>query len=404
MTGPAENAILTVGQLNGQIRDTLQSAFGSIWVAGEITDLSRPNSGHIYFSLKDSTGSLKAVAWRTTANRLSFEPEDGMQVLCSGSVDVYPPRGTYQLIVRQMQLQGEGALQAALRKLRDKLEAEGLFDPQNKRPLPSYPRRIAVVTSPSGAALRDYLEVIRRRWSAVEVVVVPTRVQGQDVGEEIEAAIRRAGKIPKLDAILVTRGGGSLEDLWGFNAEAVVRAIHEATVPVVSAIGHEIDVTLSDLVADVRALTPTEAGELMVPDGSEIARRLEVTKSHIHRLLTTRFSNARERLQQFENCRVLRDPFLAIRERERPIDEFSERLQKAMQQQLSNSKVQLANLAQRLESLSPLQVLARGYSLTQTEEGAVVRSVDQLATDESVNIRIQDGSIAAKIVEIEKHK
>ena len=310
---------------------------------GEITDLSRPNSGHIYFSLKDSTGSLKAVAWRTTANRLSFEPEDGMQVLCSGSVDVYPPRGTYQLIVRQMQLQGEGALQAALRKLRDKLEAEGLFDPQNKRPLPSYPRRIAVVTSPSGAALRDYLEVIRRRWSAVEVVVVPTRVQGQDVGEEIEAAIRRAGKIPKLDAILVTRGGGSLEDLWGFNAEAVVRAIHEATVPVVSAIGHEIDVTLSDLVADVRALTPTEAGELMVPDGSEIARRLEVTKSHIHRLLTTRFSNARERLQQFQNCRVLRDPFLAIRERERPIDEFSERLQKAMQQQLSNSKVQLAN-------------------------------------------------------------
>ena len=262
MTDPQ---ILSICQLNGAIRNTLQSEFRSVWVAGEVVDLSRPGSGHLYFSLKDSSGSIRGVMWRSNVVRLSFDVEDGQQVICCGDVDVYPPRGTYQLIVRRMQLQGEGELQAKLRKLREQLEAEGLFDVNRKRPLPKFPKRIAVVTSPSGAAVHDFLEVVRRRWADVEITLVPTRVQGLDVGPEISRAIRQAASVEP-DVVLITRGGGSLEDLWGFNDERVVRAIYNSEVPVVCAVGHEIDVTLSDLVADRRALTPTEAGELMVPD------------------------------------------------------------------------------------------------------------------------------------------
>lgn len=401
MSNTSKPPVLTVGQLNSQIRDTLQTAFRNVWVAGEITDLSRPGSGHLYFSLKDPSGNVNAVMWRSTVERTNFEPEDGMQVLCNGDVDVYAPRGTYQLIVRRMQIQGEGSLQVALRQLREKLESQGLFDPNRKRRLPRFSKHIAVVTSPSGAALRDFLEVVRRRWSEIQLTIVPTRVQGSDCAPEVATAIRDAGKLP-VDAVLVTRGGGSLEDLWAFNSEQVVRAIHASQVPVVSAVGHEIDVTLADLVADVRALTPTEAGELLVPDAVEMSRRLQAGAQRMNALLRARLDRAKAEMVGLSNSRVFREPLSTIRDRERMLDETSERVKRAVRVQTERTRSQLASYAAQLDSLSPLKVLGRGYAIAQAMNGAVIRQLGDIAVDESIRIRLSDGTLSAIVSDTER--
>lgn len=390
--------ILSIGQLNGEIRNALQSEFRSIWVAGEIVDLSQPSSGHLYFSLKDQSGSIRGVMWRSDVRRNAFEIEDGQQVICCGDVDVYPPRGTYQLVVRKLQVQGEGELQRRLRQLRDKLTAEGLFEPHRKQPLPNFPKHIAVVTSPSGAAIRDFLEVVRRRWSDIRVTIVPTRVQGLEVGPEIARAIRRAN-ILQPDVLLVTRGGGSLEDLWGFNDELVVRAIANSPMPVVSAIGHEIDVTLADLVADRRALTPTEAGELIVPDEREWRQQLQVTEQQLRRLLVARFEQAHTQLEGLANSRVLRDPWTPLRDRDRMVDDLQQRATRAIRNQMDRGTAKLAQHAAQLESLSPLSVLSRGYSITQLPDGAVVKQVGDVQPGESIRVRVSDGTIHARVEE-----
>ncbi len=262
----AEQRPWTVSQLTSQIKSTLEGRFPSVWVTGELSNVSRPQSGHVYLTMKDASAQIRAVIWRSVASKLPFDFSDGLEVVCRGEIDVYPPRGAYQLIIRRMEPLGEGALQLALRQLQKRLSAEGLFDPRHKRPLPRFPRRIAIVTSPSGAAIRDFLEVLRRRWRGVRVLVIPARVQGEGAAGDLVRGIGWAHQLPEApDVLVVARGGGSLEDLWCFNDEAVVRAIFAATIPVVSAVGHEIDVTLSDLVADRRALTPSEAAELVAP-------------------------------------------------------------------------------------------------------------------------------------------
>ena len=306
----AEPPVLTVGQLTAMIKETLESVFMRVWVSGEISDISRPQSGHVYFTLKDSEAQIRGVMWCTTASRLRFNLEDGLDVICCGDVDVYPPRGSYQLVVRQMEPRGVGALQLALRQLQQRLAAEGLFDPRHKKPLPQFPRRIALVTSPSGAAIRDFLEVLRRRWLNVEVLVIPVRVQGDGAAGEIAAGIGMANRLrPRPDVLVVTRGGGSLEDLWSFNEEAVVRAIFAAEIPVISAVGHEIDVTLSDLVADVRALTPSEAAERVVPSCEEVSARLQHLRRRLGGSLRSRAAEAPARLAALEQRRVLRKPY-----------------------------------------------------------------------------------------------
>src|SRR5436190_5572555 len=263
--------ILSVSQLSQLIEGALESAFQSLWVSGEISEVSRPHSGHVCFTLRDEAAQIRAVVWRSAASRMRFQLEDGQQVICHGDIDVYPPRGTYQLVVRQIEPQGLGALQLAFKQLQRRLEVEGLFDPARKRPLPPFPRRVGFVTSPTGAAIRDFLQVAARRFGGVEILVIPARVQGEGAADEIARGIELANRLrPPLDVLVVGRGGGSLEDLWSFNEEIVVRAIHASRVPVVSAVGHEIDVTLSDLVADVRALTPSEAAELVVPAADEV--------------------------------------------------------------------------------------------------------------------------------------
>ena len=266
--GPLPETPLSVAELTGHIKAVLEGAFPAVWVVGEVSDMARPRSGHVYLTLKDDQSQIRAVIWRGVASRLNFDLADGQKVLCRGDIDVYSPRGSYQLVIRQIEPRGEGALQRRLRLLQRKLAAEGLFAPEYKKPLPPFPQRIAVITSPTGAAIRDFLEVVRSRWQGTQILIVPVRVQGEGAAKEIAQAIETVNRIePNHDTIVVTRGGGSMEDLWCFNEESVVRAIFASRIPVVSAVGHEIDVTLSDLVADVSRLDSHRGGTACVAVG-----------------------------------------------------------------------------------------------------------------------------------------
>ncbi len=283
----------TVSELTDRIKLTLESDFAEVALRAEISNLARPRSGHIYFTLKDDSASIRAVLWKNDVRRLAFDLTDGLAVRCVGRVTVYPPRGEYQVVVRQIEPEGIGALELAFRQRYARLAQEGLFDPARKRPLPRYPRRIVIVTSPSGAAVRDLLQVTGRRWRQAEILIAPTRVQGLGSDQEVVAAIALANRVAGADVVIVARGGGSQEDLWTFNEEIVVRAIAGSKLPVVSAIGHEIDVTLSDLAADKRALTPTEAGEFCVPDAREVMVHLDRLAERLRLAGLTRLRDAR---------------------------------------------------------------------------------------------------------------
>lgn len=393
------SAPLSVGQLTALIKDTLATRFTGVWVVGEVTDLARPQSGHLYLTLKDSDAQIRAVMWRGAASRLRFALEDGLQVICCGDIDVYPPRGSYQLVIRQVELRGLGALQQALRKLQQKLAAEGLFDARHKKPLPRFPRRLAVITSPTGAAVRDFLEVLRQRWQGVDVLVIPALVQGQCAAADIARAIALANQIqPAPDVLVVTRGGGSIEDLWCFNEEPVVRAIFASRIPVVSAIGHEIDVTLSDLVADVRALTPTEAAQRVVPAADEIAVLLKHHLTRLQSALGVRAASARARLDALAERHVLRRPLERVHDLQRRLDELQVRATRGIQQALRSARQQLLTRSGHLESLSPLRVLGRGYSLTQREtDGAIVDRADMLQVGERIQTRYATGATISRI-------
>jgi exodeoxyribonuclease VII large subunit len=326
-----------------------------------------------------------------------------MHVLCRGGVEVYAPQGTYTFIVRQLEPRGEGALQAALRKLHEKLAAEGLFDPARKRPLPRFPQRIALVTSPSGAAVRDFLKVVRRRWHGVHVLVVPVRVQGEGAAAEIAAAVRRVNRLkPPPDVLVVTRGGGSLEDLWSFNEEAVVRAIHASQVPVVSAVGHEIDVTLSDLAADFRAATPTEAAEHAVPSREDVTAGIGSLHQRLTAALRGTAAGARARLESLAQRRVLRRPLDRLHELSRRLDELGQRADRAALRRVAWSDDRLSSLASRLESLSPLAVLSRGYSVTQlARDGRLILDARDVAVGDEIATRLHRGSVTSRVEQID---
>ncbi|HVW36191.1 MAG TPA: exodeoxyribonuclease VII large subunit [Pirellulales bacterium] len=398
--------ILSVFELTTQIKDLLEGKFQDVWVSGEISNFSRPQSGHCYLTLKDDRAQIRAVLWRTAASRLRFELEDGLEVVCQGSLDVYAPRGSYQLVIRQIEPKGIGALELALRKLKEKLAAEGLFDAARKRPLPRFPRRIAFVTSPTGAAIRDFLEVLRRRWRGADVLVVPVRVQGEGAAQEIAAAIAAVNRytVP-VDCMVVGRGGGSLEDLWAFNEEVVVRAIHASRIPVVSAVGHEIDVTLADLVADVRALTPSEAAELVVPAADEIASALRSHQQRLLGALRRRAILGRARLDQLVAHRMFRKPFELVHDGARRLDELSVRSNRSVRQRLLAARRQLDAAANHLESLSPLGVLGRGYSLTQRlSDGRLIRDAAELEIGDEIVTRFARGQAVSRVERVERMK
>lgn len=398
-----DERILSVAELTEQIKDLLETSFPVVWVAGEISNLSQPRSGHCYLTLKDDQAQLPAVIWRGTAGRVRFELCDGLEVVCRGRLGVYAPHGRYQLIIEEIRPEGIGALELALRQLREKLAREGLFDPARKQPLPRFARRIAVVTSPTGAAIRDFLEILRRRWRLADVWVVPVRVQGEGAADEIAAAIQMVNRVSQpIDCLVLTRGGGSLEDLWAFNEEIVCRAIFASRIPVVSAIGHEIDVTLSDLVADVRALTPSEAAERVAPAAEEITGLLAQYAGRMSAALRSRASAARSRLDVMARHHVFCRPYERLHNLARRVDELELRHQRVIRGLVQLARRRADSLAAQLDSLSPLAVLGRGYSLTQrAADGRVVRHAGELTIGEQLNTRFAQGRALSRVENID---
>jgi exodeoxyribonuclease VII large subunit len=400
----AEVRALSVWELTAQLKDLLETSFPAVCVVGEICDLARPRSGHCYLTLKDDRAQIRAVLWRAALGRVRFDLRDGLAVICRGHIDLYAPRGSYQLIIEQIEPKGIGALELAFRQLRDRLAREGLFDPQRKRPLPRFARRIGIVTSPTGAAIRDFLQVLARRWRGADVLLVPARVQGEGAAQEIAAGIQQLNRMAQpVDCLVVARGGGSLEDLWAFNEEVVVRAIHGSQIPVVSAVGHEIDVTLSDLVADVRALTPSEAAELVAPSSEEIAQRLGQIRQRMVAALRGRLTAARSHLDALARHHAFRRPYARVQELQRRLDELDLRLARAARHRVRQGHDKLTAITARLESLSPLAVLGRGYSITQrAADGQIVRDAAELRVGESIVTRLAAGRAVSRVESIDE--
>jgi exodeoxyribonuclease VII large subunit len=394
--------VQAIGELTRAVKQLLEEGVGTVWVEGEVSNLSRPNSGHLYLTLKDDEAPLRAVIYRGVALRMKFDLRDGLRVVVCGRLTVYVPRGEYQLQIEAVQPKGIGPLELAFRQLKEKLSVLGYFEPRRKKPLPRIPRRLVLVTSATGSAVRDMLEVLARRWPAVEAWVCPVRVQGEGAAGEIAAAIGRLNRLAEsgtpIDVLLVGRGGGSLEDLWPFNEEVVAHAIHASRIPVVTGVGHEDDLTIADLVADQRALTPSEAAERVVPNQAEVIAWLSGLEERLRGLLTRRLEQARDRLDDLAQRRCFRVPLERVRDEERRLDEWAGRLDRALQQRLQLARQRLEAQAARLETLSPLNVLLRGYSLTRQEDnGAVVRSPDQVRPGDRLVTQVHQGQIVSRV-------
>jgi exodeoxyribonuclease VII large subunit len=402
--GETSEAPLSVAQLNARIAAAIEAHLAKIWVAGEISDFSQPRSGHIYFTLKDEASQIRGVVWRSTAERLPIELQDGDAVVCFGRIEVYGPRGQYQIIVEKVEPQGLGALQLALKKLHLKLEREGLFDPGRKRVLPPMPSRIGFVTSPTGAAIRDFLEIAKRRMPSLEVLVIPSKVQGEGAANEIALAIALANTLkPRLDILVVGRGGGSMEDLWCFNEEPVVRAIAASRIPTVSAVGHEIDVTLADLAADLRALTPSEAAERIVPNQFEIIDWLETSEKRLSMALQSQIDRLKERLNAIRQRPVLVRPEENIQRRTQRIDELNLRLEQGIERQMQAHRHAMATVVAKVDGLSPLKTLHRGYSICRLDaDGTIVRSTNEVEPGISLRTELADGTLISTIRRIDR--
>lgn len=401
-----EPEILSVTETTRQIKNLIEANFPYTWVIGEISNCTVARSGHIYLTLKDDNAQLRAVIWKRTASRLKFQIEDGMEVVAAGPIELYQARGTYQLNIEQLLPQGVGALELAFRQMQEKLAAEGLFNPEHKQPIPRFPRKIALVTSPTSAAVRDMLQVISRRWQAADIVIVPVAVQGDGAAEQIAAGIEVAAQLPGVDTIITGRGGGSLEDLWAFNEEVVARAIFDCPIPIISAVGHEIDISIADLVADRRALTPSEAAELAVPLQTDVLATLSHWRGQLATNLKQRARQIRLQLDSLAGRPALTRPMDLIHNRASQLDELDRRLKRSTRELVSRLQSETRHLASSLEALSPLKVLSRGYSITRrgAESKAstpeIVKSVDQLQPGDTITTKVSDGSITSQVQEL----
>lgn len=388
---------LRPSQLNTLARDLLEGSFPSIWVEGELSSLARPGSGHVYFTLKDERAQVRCAMFKMKAQWLRFAPRDGMQVLVRGRLTLYEPRGDYQLVLEHMEEAGEGALRRAFEALKAKLEAEGLFSANRKRPLPRFVRRLGVLTSPSGAVIRDIQSVLARRWPLLEVELLPVPVQGATAAPAILQTLRAAYAAQRHDVLLIARGGGSLEDLWCFNDEALLRVIAEAPMPVVSAVGHEVDFTLADFVADLRAPTPSAAAELLVPDREEMQQRL----THLHTALQRRLAQTLERARQRADHAALRlQAERPQRRLERGRDRaaaLKPRLEAALGRRLQTRLSLLRELGRSLHVVSPLATLGRGYAILQREDGRAVRTPDEVIAGERLHARLAEGGLQLRV-------
>lgn len=396
--------VLSITQINEYIRtlmdgDTLLTGLA---VRGEISNYKVYPSGHHYFTLKDEGSALKCVIFRSNAVRLKFRPDNGMKVIAMGKISVYPRDGAYQLYCNTMVLDGVGDLYAAFEQLKAKLLQQGLFDSSHKKPLPKYPGIIGIITSPAGAAVHDMLRILRKRYPLANVRLLPVRVQGMEAPAEIAAAIGYANHHKLADLLIVGRGGGSIEDLWAFNDERVAHAIYASQIPVISAVGHEPDVTISDFVADLRAATPSNAAELAVPDQDTLRQNLDATLTAMTTALQRQLKGARQQLNMLSASPALQSPVVYVEQRRKSLDLLNNRLLATQSQIIGRHKQQFLTYAAKLDAMSPLKVLTRGYAIAQTKDGDVVRCVKQINSGDMIHVTISDGALTATVTDIEE--
>lgn len=400
---PSTARIYSVSELTGELRRLIAGGFDDVAVSGEISNFSHyPASGHMYFSLKDAAASIRCVFFKSDNESLTFVPENGMQAVAVGRLDVYMPKGEYQLKVSRLLPQGAGALAVALEQLKKKLAAAGLFDQSRKRPLPLFPRRIGVVTSTQGAAIKDIFKVGLRRWPGAQAIVYPVPVEGAKAAPEIADAIRRMGAWGLCDVLIVGRGGGSIEDLWAFNEEVVCRAAAACPVPVVSAVGHEKDVTLLDLVADVRAATPSMAAEIVFPEIETIQLELAGRRRSLGRELKQKFSLAASRLDLIKKSPWWREPRSLLEPRWQRLDELKQDISRGFALRVTGARQAVDTFRVKIEALSPMAVLARGYAMLTDQKGAVVRRASQVKRGERLSARLAKGTIGVVVDQIQK--
>ena len=393
--------VLSITQLNEYIRGKMDTdpLLNQVAVRGEISNYKLYPSGHHYFTLKDEASALRCVLFKGNAARLRFRPENGMKIVAMGRVSVFPRDGAYQLYCTALAMDGVGDLYAAFEQMKKKLEAQGLFDPSHKKPIPRYPGTIGIVTSSAGAAIHDMLRILGKRYPLTRVRLFPVRVQGAGASQEIAAAIRYANYYHLADVLIVGRGGGSMEDLWAFNEEPVAYAIYESEIPVISAVGHEPDVTISDFVADLRAATPSNAAELAVPDQDGLRQSLDQMTSAIAGNLSRQLKAARQHLNALACASVLQDPGAYIAQQRKNMEFLKNRLAAAQNQSVAQKQQRYIAAVSKLDAMSPLKVLTRGYSVTQTESGEIVRSAGQVKAGDRVRIQVSDGSMTAEILD-----
>lgn len=394
-----DSRFYTVSELNEAIQSLLESdgRFLSVCVQGELSNYKIYPSGHHYFTLKDASSSLRCVMFRSSASRLRFRPESGMQVFAVGRVQVYLRDGAYQLYCNELIPNGIGDLQLAFEQLKQKLYREGLFESSTKLPLPQFPRRIVLITSSAGAAVHDMLRILRARWPMAQVLLFPVRVQGREAPPEIANAIRRVNDWQAGDLIITGRGGGSLEDLWAFNEECVARAIYASRIPVISAVGHEPDVTIADFVADRRAATPSNAAELAVPDQQEIREAVRTLSHRLNRAAELRLLRGRQRLERYGKSRTLSDVSYFVDLRRMEVDHLCDRLSGACRNRMADRRAALRARGAALEAMNPLAVLSRGYLIAENEEGRMLRRVEQLAAGDRLNLHFADGKALCRV-------
>ena len=392
--------IYTVSQVNQYIKALLDRdrELTALYVRGEISNYKAYPSGHHYFSLKDGEGAIRCVMFKREAMSLRFRPENGMKVIAFGRVAVFPRDGQYQLYCTSLTPEGVGDLHLAFEQLKQKLYAEGLFDPAHKKPIPRFPKRIALITSAAGAAVRDMLRILGARWPMAEVFLLPVRVQGTEAPGEPCAAIAWANRHQVADLIITGRGGGSMEDLWAFNDENVARTIYHSAIPVISAVGHEPDVTIADFVADLRAATPSNAAELAVPDQSEVAVWLRQMEGRLAQAMGRKLERARKDLDRAARCRALQDPMNYVDDKRMVLDYQREKLAAGLNAALNRERQRFGQLASKLDALSPLKVLGRGYAIPRKGDGGVVRSVSDVIPGDGLKLRVADGEISCQVV------
>ena len=398
--------ILTITQLNEYIRSRIDADpfLSGIAVRGEISNYKLYPSGHHYFTLKDEGAALKCVMFKSSAQRLRFRPENGMKIIAMGKVSVYPRDGVYQLSCTALAMDGVGDLYAAFEQLKGKLAKEGLFDPAHKKALPRFPGTIGIITSSAGAAVHDMLRILRKRYPLTNVRLLPVRVQGAEAPGEIAAAIRYANRYTLADLLIVGRGGGSIEDLWAFNDERVAYAIYESAIPVISAVGHEPDVTISDYVADLRAATPSNAAELAVPDQQALRQTLDSFSTVMANALSRQIKASRQHLKVLSESQSLKSPTGYLEQRRKNLQLLRNRMISAQNASLSKSKQRYIANTSKLDAMSPLKVLTRGYSMAQTEDGTLLRSVSQVELGQRISVSLSDGRISATVMEREERK